>query len=106
MQTIYKYNEELGDLFPSTFTAPYEKISNKEKNKIITIANSKKYYTSHNLSDEEFFKILEIILLNDETNIKEIINNGKYTLKNYYLSNGQIYFNYIQEGHIIVLIMI
>ena len=96
-KTVYSYNEEIGgELYPTTLNSSFENLSNEEKNKIITIANLNGYYVSKNLSDQEF---LEIIFLNDKTNIKEIISNGKYILKNYYISNGQIYFEYIQENN-------
>lgn len=63
------------------------------------LSNPNKNYIGPNLSDEEYMRVLEIILLNDETNIKEIIDNGNYILKDYYIAHGQIYFDYVQEGN-------
>lgn len=96
----YEYNEETDtELYPRSSSSPYEALTNEEKNRIITIANYKGYDTAPNPSDQEFLRILEIIFLNDKTNLKEIINNGNYILKNYYLSSGQIYFRYMEEGN-------
>ena len=90
----YRYDEEQGEDIPHSTNSNYNELTNEEKNKVINLASSKGYYTSKNLSDEDFLKILKIIFLNDTKNLKNILNENQYVLKNYYISEDRIHFMY------------
>ena len=63
--------------------------SNDIKNKVLEIAKGSEYYTEENLSDKDYDKILSIVLNNDPNNIKQLIDNNNYELKNSTLSTGK-----------------
>ena len=98
-KTTYEIDEETQEEIPYTINADYTDLNNEDKNSIINLAHSKGYETGKNLTDEEFLKILEIVFLNDTSNLKSIINENEYVLKNYYISGTQIHFIYLQENN-------
>ena len=69
----YKYDEDMDMHTPYSWNSTYELISNKDKNKIIKLAQKKNYNTSKNLSDNDFKTILKIIFENDKKDLKTLI---------------------------------
>ena len=86
--TTYEKTESMWR--PNNYTlGTFEGFSNDIKNQVLDKAKGSGYYTEENLSDNDYDKILSIVLNNDTNNIKQLIDNNNYELKNSTLSTGK-----------------
>lgn len=97
--TESEYDEELAMRVPHSWTSTFNGLTNESKNKIIELANGKGYNTSKNLTDKDFERIFEIILENDKKNLKNTLEKNNYVLKNNFLSEGRIYYSFVQKDN-------